>query len=486
MRLLKRSVRDDLGSEASWQKLTERQHAVDSHFTEHAAFWQQVYEVANQGPLFQERQARALRWIDELRLPPTARILDAGCGAGFAAMALAQRGFSVDAIDPAPAMVEMARRNVADAALTERIAVRMGDVHGLDDEPDTYDLVLGLGLMPWLHSQQRAAREIARVLKPDGWFLGTCANRHSITVMLEPMHNPAFEGSRRAASSVLRRLKLRSIPPHGLRPRMQTRGEFDQLLGGAGLRKIRAQTYGFGDLSIFNRRLPAMIARALNRRLQRLADRGMPVLRNAGTGYMVLARKVQTEVAPMIHPSAEVSPAAVIGSGSRIWNEAQVREGAQIGQDCVLAKGVYIDLGVVIGDRVKLENRVSVFQGARLADGVFIGPHTCLLNDKRPRAITAEGGLKRRQDWQVQGVIVDTGASIGGGCTILPGIHIGRFAMVGAGAVVTRDIPDYGLAFGNPARLLGFVCECGARLRRDGGCPECGRAHPSLESEPNG
>jgi acetyltransferase-like isoleucine patch superfamily enzyme len=148
-----------------------------------------------------------------------------------------------------------------------------------------------------------------------------------------------------------------------------------------------------------------------------------------------------------------------------------------VGRDCVLGKGVYIDSGVVIGDRVKLENRVSVFKGARLESGVFIGPHSCLLNDKHPRAITPDGVLKREDAWHVSGVTVREGAAVGGGCTVLPGVTIGRFAMVGAGSVVTRDVPDYGLVVGNPARLAGYVCECGIRLEGDGICPSCGRTH---------
>jgi acetyltransferase-like isoleucine patch superfamily enzyme len=126
---------------------------------------------------------------------------------------------------------------------------------------------------------------------------------------------------------------------------------------------------------------------------------------------------------------------------------------------------------------VKLENGVSLFKGTRLGDGVFIGPHVILLNDKRPRAITPEGALKSEEDWSVSGVTVLDGASVGGGCTILPGVSIGRFALVGAGAVVTRDVPDHGLVVGNPARLAGYVCECATRLPADGTCPSCGRRH---------
>jgi acetyltransferase-like isoleucine patch superfamily enzyme len=178
-----------------------------------------------------------------------------------------------------------------------------------------------------------------------------------------------------------------------------------------------------------------------------------------------------------IHHTAEVAATASVGAGTQIWNEAQVRAGANIGSECMLGKGVYVDVDVVIGDRVKLENRVSVFKGGRIASGAFVGPHTCLLNDKRPRAITSSGQLKGPDDWVVSGVAIEEGASVGGGCTVLPGVNIGRFALVGAGAVVTRDVPAHGLVIGNPARLIGYVCECGGRLADDGTCRDCSRPH---------
>jgi len=167
----------------------------------------------------------------------------------------------------------------------------------------------------------------------------------------------------------------------------------------------------------------------------------------------------------MIHPTAEVSPKAQIGEGTRIWHHAQVREGARIGRNCIIGKNVYIDFDVTIGDNVKIQNNASVYHGVKIEDGVFIGPHACLTNDKIPRAITPTGELKSSQDWEVGRILVKYGASIGAGAVILPNVTIGRFAMVGAGAVVTRDVPDHGLVVGNPARLVGYVCRCGRRLR---------------------
>jgi len=184
-----------------------------------------------------------------------------------------------------------------------------------------------------------------------------------------------------------------------------------------------------------------------------------------------------------IHPTADVSNAAQIGAGTRIWHEVQVREGVVIGKECILGKGAYVDFGVRIGDRCKLQNGVFVFHGFDLEDGVFLGPGVMLLNDKNPRAINPDGMLKTGADWEVSRAVVKRGAAVGGGAVVLPGATVGSFALVGAGAVVTKPVPDHGIVYGNPARLIGFACECAHRLRAVGAeaehmrmrCPECGR-----------
>ena len=186
----------------------------------------------------------------------------------------------------------------------------------------------------------------------------------------------------------------------------------------------------------------------------------------------------------MIHPTADVSPEARIGPGTRIWHEAQVRERAVIGADCVLGKGVYVDRDVVIGDRVKVQNRASLFHGLTVEQNVYIGPHVSFTNDKFPRAVNPDGAPRSDADWQETPTLVREGASIGAGAVVLPGVTIGRWAMVGAGAVVTRDVPDHALVTGNPARVVGRACVCGAPMARAGApwrCPACGR-----EVEPAG
>lgn len=166
-----------------------------------------------------------------------------------------------------------------------------------------------------------------------------------------------------------------------------------------------------------------------------------------------------------VHPTANVSPESEIGEGTRIWQHVQVRERARIGRNCIIGKGVYIDSGVTIGDNVKIQNYASVYRGATVEDGVFLGPYSCLTNDKLPRAITPAGALKGEGDWEVSPTHIKYGASVGTGAIVLPGVVVGRWALVGAGAVVVRDVLDHGLVVGNPSRLIGFVCRCGRRLQ---------------------
>ena len=168
---------------------------------------------------------------------------------------------------------------------------------------------------------------------------------------------------------------------------------------------------------------------------------------------------------PFIHPTSEVSPQAVIGPGTRIWHQAQVRERVRLGTNCIVGKGAYIDFDVVIGDNVKIQNGVYVYHGATVEDGVFLGPGVILTNDKLPRAINPDGSLKSDADWEVSSTLIRRGASIGAGAVVLPGVTVGEFAMVGAGAVVTRDVPAHALVYGNPARSHGYACRCGRPLQ---------------------
>jgi acetyltransferase-like isoleucine patch superfamily enzyme len=182
----------------------------------------------------------------------------------------------------------------------------------------------------------------------------------------------------------------------------------------------------------------------------------------------------------MIHPTAEVERGAQVGADTRIWHFVHVRSGARIGKNCTLGYNVYVDRDVVVGNNVKLQNRVSLFRGVTLEDGVFVGPHTTFTNDMYPRSVTPDGRLLDHDDWPAIATLVRYGASIGAGAVIVAGVTIGRWAMVGAGAVVTEDVPEYGLVVGRPARHIGYVCECGHPTADVGSiwrCSDCGRSY---------
>ncbi|MBW6516178.1 MAG: N-acetyltransferase [Candidatus Cloacimonetes bacterium] len=157
-----------------------------------------------------------------------------------------------------------------------------------------------------------------------------------------------------------------------------------------------------------------------------------------------------------VHPTAEVSEDATIGKGTAIWNQCHIREMAQIGINCNLGKDVYIDIDVIIGNNVKIQNGVSVYHGVVIEDDVFVGPHVAFTNDLNPRAWIFE--------FQVYPTYVRKGASIGANSTIVCGVTIGEFAMIGAGSLVAKDVPPYCLVVGNPAQITGFVCKSGQKL----------------------
>lgn len=165
-----------------------------------------------------------------------------------------------------------------------------------------------------------------------------------------------------------------------------------------------------------------------------------------------------------VHSSASVAGDAEIGEGTRIWHLVQVRPGAKIGKECILGRGCFIDAHVVIGNRVKIQNYVSVYDGVTIEDGVFVGPHVVFTNDKLPRAINADGSLKSAYDWEISYTHVGYGTAIGANSVLVCGIKVGKWAMIGSGSVVTKDVPDYGLVVGNPARLIGYIDANGDRL----------------------
>lgn len=186
-----------------------------------------------------------------------------------------------------------------------------------------------------------------------------------------------------------------------------------------------------------------------------------------------------------VYAGAEVDAQAEVGAGTRIWGHATVRENAVIGENCNIGRGVYIGPGVRMGDNCKLQNYALIYEPAELGDGVFVGPAAVFTNDTYPRAVTPDGRLKSAEDWTAVGVVVGDGASIGARAVCVAPVSVGRWALVAAGSVVVKDVPDFALVAGVPARRIGWVGRAGVPLvRKDEGrfaCPETGAEY--VESE---
>lgn len=190
---------------------------------------------------------------------------------------------------------------------------------------------------------------------------------------------------------------------------------------------------------------------------------------------------------PFVHDTADVATSAVIGQGSKVWHYAQVREDAVLGEDCIIGRGAYVGTGVVMGDACKVQNYALVYEPATLGKGVFIGPAVVLTNDHFPRAINPDGSLKSAHDWEAVGVDIAEGASIGAHATCVAPVKIGAWSLVGSGSVVIRDVPNFAIVVGNPARRVGWVGRAGQPLIDDGDgvwrCPVDGSNY--RQTDPN-
>lgn len=190
-----------------------------------------------------------------------------------------------------------------------------------------------------------------------------------------------------------------------------------------------------------------------------------------------------------IADSADVNGSARFGEGCSVWHLAQVREDAVLGQGCIIGRGAYIGTGVHLGNNCKVQNYALVYEPAALADGVFIGPAAVLTNDHNPRAVNPDGTLKNAHDWKPVGVTIGEGAAIGARAVCVAPITIGAWATVAAGAVVTRDVPDFALVVGVPARRIGWVGHAGVKLEPEPGqpgvfrCPESGTLYEEISEE---
>jgi ubiquinone/menaquinone biosynthesis C-methylase UbiE len=270
--------------------LAIHQRELDAYFREESPFWGAIYE--REGiveTIYQERLRLTLAMADGLRLPPSTRVLDVGCGAGLATVGLARRALTVDAIDPVRAMTQATRKRVAAACVETRVAVQEGDVHALPFPDDTFALVVALGVLPWLPKIEPPLREMTRVLHPGGYLIAAVDTYWQLRQFFDPLRNPLLHGPRRLAGPFLRR---RLVPRRSVRPQVTRLREFKRELVAQGLELQSGYTVGFGPFTFFNRPiLPASAGLRLNNWLQFMANGGTPALSSGGSQFLVLAKK---------------------------------------------------------------------------------------------------------------------------------------------------------------------------------------------------
>lgn len=266
----------------------EQQKLVGAHFHSHALTWKSIYDREGvYETIHQQRRARVLALIDDLALPPASPVLEVGCGAGSIAVALAQRRYLVQATDFVPAMVALARQLATESGVENRVTTRVADIRHLEFPDNSFSLVVAMGVLPWVQPMDKAVREMARVLKPGGRLIVNSDNRWRLNHLLVP-----FVWVRPLLGRAIRRLGFRRASQGACSHTCSNR-RFDEMLRSAGLVKLRDFNLGFGPFTLFTMKaVPEQIGVKLHSKLQSLADRGFPLLRQCGSQYVVLAKKL--------------------------------------------------------------------------------------------------------------------------------------------------------------------------------------------------
>ncbi len=272
-----------------------KQKLVDEFFDANVSYWKEIYEGEDiNGIIYQQRQTAALKFIDELAFPRSVHVLEIGCGVGLMSIALAKRGFFVEAIDHAQAMVELADKQISKVGLESRITTCTGDIHDLAYQNRSFDLIVALGVMPWLHDFQRGLAEISRVLTIDGYVVLSMDNVFRATNLLDPLTSPflsrirSFVRRKFMIAGLSSKNRLVNAPPY----RQHSSKEFSISLRNVGLTVIKYRSVGFGPFTFLGHRLFSdRMAVKIQRRLQEYSDNGYPMLSSAGSQYIVLAKK---------------------------------------------------------------------------------------------------------------------------------------------------------------------------------------------------
>lgn len=264
----------------------DAQGHVSSYFDSTASYWDAVYRDDDlQGLIYRQRQAAVLESVNAAGLRPGSAALEIGCGAGHLTVELARRGLLVDAVDASRAMADATADRVREADLAQQTSVGVADVHALPYDSARYDLIVAVGVIPWLHSPGDAVREMARVLRPGGWIVLTADNRLRLTSFTDPRAILALTPLRRVYHALCKRDDVAMS-------RLNSPRSVDRLLVDGGLRPAGRRTVGFGPMSLLGRPIFSDArSMRIDRRLQQLADRGTRGLRWTGWHYVVLAEK---------------------------------------------------------------------------------------------------------------------------------------------------------------------------------------------------
>ena len=276
------------------QTHANQQHEVNEYFESSSDYWKDIYCEDELLPrIYQDRHNTTLAWIRKLALRKDARILEVGCGAGLTSVALAKDGYTVDAMDSTMTMLQMTGRSARCEGVEDRIRLHLADVHALPFESRTFDLVIAIGVIPWLHSERTAVEEMQRVLKRRGYLLVTADNDGRLIRILDPASSPMFAPVRRIAKRVLQRFGWWS-PPSGFQAKRHDRNDVHRLMNRSGFQELQSCTVGFGPFTFLGRSLFAdSTGIGLHQRLQTFASRnGWSPLRWTGSHYLVLATKL--------------------------------------------------------------------------------------------------------------------------------------------------------------------------------------------------
>lgn len=275
-------------------KKAHRQRIVDDFFDNQATYWRDTYREKDlYGIIYQRRQAVALNYIDGLHLQKNSRVLEIGCGAGFMTVSLAKRGFFVEAIDHSQAMIDLTVTHAKAEGVENRINACIGDIHELNYENQSFNLIIALGVIPWLYDFQKALSEIARTNSPGGFVVITIDNGIRLTKLLDPLTFPAFAHIQRFGRQKIEKTTATHSSQANILPYSQhTPKNFKLYLDLVGLTLMKSRSIGFGPFTFLGYRLfSEKTGLKINQKLQDYADKGFPVLQLTGSQHIFLATK---------------------------------------------------------------------------------------------------------------------------------------------------------------------------------------------------